>query len=155
MFKSIIWATDGSDSADKALPYVKSLVAQDSASLTVIHCEEHVVGPRAGYTVYADEPRIQDKIKAQVEELEREGMDVNLRIASSTAGGAAHAIADIASQIGADLIVVGTRGHTALAGLLLGSCTQRLLHIGICPVFAVPAVPRPATIERAPVEAVS
>jgi nucleotide-binding universal stress UspA family protein len=155
MFQRIIWATDGSESADKALPFVKSLVSTHSAGLTVIHCEEHMVGPRAGFTVYAEEPEIQNKIKAQVEELEREGFDVSLRVASSAAGGAAHAIADIASQIDADLIVVGTRGHTALGGLLLGSCTQRLLHIGVCPVFAVPAVARPATTEREPAEAVS
>ena len=38
------------------------------------------------------------------------------------------------------MIVVGTRGHTAIGGLLLGSVTQRLLHIGTCPVLAVPAV---------------
>ena len=155
MFNRIIWATDGSESADKALPYVKSLVAAGSSPLTVIHCEEHMVGPRAGFTVYANEPSIQDKIKAQVEELERDGIDVTLRIASSTAGGAAHAIAEIATQVDADLIVVGTRGHTALGGLLLGSCTQRLLHIGVCPVFAVPAAPQPAAIEAGPVEAVS
>ena len=52
--------------------------------------------------------------------------------------GAAHTIAEEAKEAGADLIVVGTRGHTALAGLLLGSVTQRLLHIAPCPVLAVP-----------------
>ena len=36
------------------------------------------------------------------------------------------------------MIVVGTRGRTALSGLLLGGVTQRLLHIAPCPVLAVP-----------------
>jgi nucleotide-binding universal stress UspA family protein len=54
------------------------------------------------------------------------------------AGGAAHRIAEAAQEAEADLIVVGTRGHTAFAGLLLGSVTQRLLHVAPCPVLAIP-----------------
>ena len=44
-----------------------------------------------------------------------------------------------AEDVGADLVVVGTRGHTPLAGLMLGSVTDRLLHILRCPVLAVPS----------------
>ena len=48
-------------------------------------------------------------------------------------------IADVAHESDADLIVVGTRGHGRVAGMLLGSVTQRLLHVAPCPVLAVPA----------------
>ena len=43
-----------------------------------------------------------------------------------------------ADAAGAELIVLGTRGHSPVAGLLLGSVTQRLLHIARRPVLAVP-----------------
>ena len=57
------------------------------------------------------------------------------------AGGAgmAHAIADIAEKSKADLIVTGTRGHSPVAGLLVGSVTQRLVHIAKQPILVVPA----------------
>jgi nucleotide-binding universal stress UspA family protein len=151
MFKTIVWATDGSDSADKGLPFARSLLGDDS-SLVVVHCEEHVVGPRGGFTVYADEDEVQAKIKRQVEGLDEEGVQVTLQILSSAAGGAAHRIAEAAADAHADLIVVGTRGHTALGGLLLGSVTQRLLHIGVAPVLAIPAVERPAPLQPRQVE---
>jgi nucleotide-binding universal stress UspA family protein len=53
-------------------------------------------------------------------------------------GGPAHPIAEIADEANADLIVAGTRGHSQIAGLLVGSVTQRLLHIAHRPVLVVP-----------------
>jgi nucleotide-binding universal stress UspA family protein len=57
---------------------------------------------------------------------------------AAMAGGPAHVIADAATKVGADLIVTGSRGHTALAGIMLGSVAQRLLHLAHCPVLVVP-----------------
>ena len=43
MFKNVIWATDGSEAADHALPYAKELLAP-AGTLYVVHAEEHFYG---------------------------------------------------------------------------------------------------------------
>lgn len=140
MYSKILWATDGSAAADAALPKVREFASLNGTSIVVLHCEETFVGPRAyGVDVHPDEPDLRAKIKTQAAELESAGFDVTTEFVSGRAGIAAHAIAEAAENDGADLIVVGTRGHTALGGLLVGSVTQRLLHIARCPVLAVPA----------------
>jgi nucleotide-binding universal stress UspA family protein len=47
------------------------------------------------------------------------------------------AIVAAAQQWGADLIVMGTRGHTGLEHVLLGSVAERTLHKAPCPVMTV------------------
>ena len=146
MFKKVLWATDGSEAADLALPYAKMLATDAGGELLIVHCEELIPpAPRSGrYPVHADEEEIKEKIKRQAAELAESGLKATVRMVTGWAVQLPHAIADIARDEHADVIVVGTRGHTALAGLLLGSVTQRLLHIAPCPVLAVPAATRDA-----------
>ena len=140
MFETIVWATDGSEAADRALPYVKELADRFGAKVVAAHSEEFLLGPRAGgQPVHVDEDEMQAKIKGQVEELKNEGVDAEFKLTGGPSlEGAAHMIAKVARETEADLIVAGTRGHTALAGLLVGAVTQRLLHIAPCAVMAIP-----------------
>jgi nucleotide-binding universal stress UspA family protein len=140
MFKTVIWATDGSENANDALPFAKGLVEGEGGRLVVVHSNELYAGGRvAGLPVHADEDEVEVEVKRQVAELREEGIDATFKLVAGISTHAAHMIADVARDVGADLIVVGTRGHGPIAGVLLGSVTQRLLHIAPCPVLAVPS----------------
>jgi nucleotide-binding universal stress UspA family protein len=138
MFKTIVWATDGSETAQHALPFALDLVARDGAKLVVVHVRELVVGRMGGYPMYADEPDIRTRLAEQIEALREDGVDAVLVERSCTSGHAAKLIAEAAEEHDADLIVLGTHGHTRIGSALIGSTTQELLHAGKLPVFAVP-----------------
>lgn len=143
MFTKIVWATDGSAGADQALGYAKDLARAHGANLVVVHGEElSAARSSIGYTRRVDEKDLEAKIKRQVAEMADSGLSVTVKVI----GGHAHPatlIAEVAEDVDADLVVVGTRGHTPLAGLMLGSVTDRLLHILHCPVLAVPQAAKP------------
>jgi len=151
MFQVVVFATDGSDTADLALPFVRRFGAA-GARIVVVHADEVVATRAGGYSRHADEEDLRAKVEGQTRALQEEGLDAALVVVRGVATDAAEAVSEVARREGGDLIVAGTRGHSRLGGLLLGSVTQRLLHIAPCPVLAVPP-PRPAEeptlVERA------
>jgi nucleotide-binding universal stress UspA family protein len=140
MFEVIIWASDGSEHADRALHYARELAEANSARFLAVHVKEITVGRGRGYPVQLDEEEVERKIQGQAKDLNDSGINASYEQLAATAGGAAHALADTANEVSAQLIVVGTRGQGPISGLLLGSVTQRLLHIAPCPVLAVPPI---------------
>jgi len=138
MFKTIVWASDGSEHAERALRLAAELAKGNGSKIVAIHVDELMLGRAGGYSVNVNEDDVKAGIEKAVHGLEEQGIDASLETASVGQGGAAHVIADHARNAGADLIVVGTRGHGPITGLLLGSVTQRLLQVAHCPVLAVP-----------------
>jgi nucleotide-binding universal stress UspA family protein len=145
MFKKIVWATDGSENANRALTIAKSLASEGTATLTIVHVVQKIAtSGDAALGWYADEELVEAKVNEIASELSQEGLNATVKIVKHVGPQPAHDIADVAREAGADLIVVGTRGHAAIPGLLLGSVTHRLLHVAPCPVLVVPA-PAPAS----------
>ena len=68
-------------------------------------------------------------------ELTAAGLRVRSIVRVSLMGDEAEFVADAARETGAELIVMGSRGRTAIAGAVLGSTSQRILHEAPCPVW--------------------
>ena len=137
MFETIVWATDGSDLAEHALPYAQELARMRHARIVAVHANEVLVGRSGGAPLLADEPDVRAGIRERIAELRAEGFDVDLEIVDGHAS-VAELIAAAARARGADLIVVGTHGESGFKAALLGGVTRRLLQIARCPVLAVP-----------------
>ena len=137
MFKTIVWATDGSELADRALPFVTGLARAHRSKIVAIHATEILAGRFGGGPVLADDPELVSKVERQVEELRRAGFTAELRIVRGI-DAVPTMIARAANGVEASLIVLGTHGHGGFASAIVGSVARGLLHEAQCPVLAVP-----------------
>jgi nucleotide-binding universal stress UspA family protein len=138
MFETIVWATDGSELADRALPLVTDLARANGSKIVAVHANELLVGRFiSGAPVLADEDELRAKVEQQVDELREAGFTAELVVESGVRHSTAELIAAAAAECEADLIVVGTHGRGAATTALLGSVAKELLHVARCPVLVV------------------
>ena len=137
MFTTIVVAMDGSDQSNRAADLAAVLAKESGGRILAVHVKELMAGRAAG-PIHVNEDEIVAEIRDRVKRLNDDGIKTELQVTSTMTGGPAHVIAEAAAKEAADVIVTGTRGHTAIAGVVLGSVAQRLLHVAPCPVLVVP-----------------
>lgn len=139
MLRKIVFANEGSPAADRALLYVEHLARLESAEVVVVHVFE--VPQRYATTEVFDELHASFEKAAwavvddAVAELEKGDI---LARGMVREGPAAGIILQVAEEENASLIVMGTRGPSSAAELLLGSVSAEVLRRARCPVMAVP-----------------
>lgn len=139
MFRKIMFANEGSPAADRALLYVEHLARMENAEVVVVHVFE--VPERYAATEAYDELHASFEKAAwavvddAVEELAKGDV---LSRGVVREGPAAQAILQLADEENASLIILGTRGPSSAAELLLGSVSTEVLRRARCPVMAVP-----------------
>ncbi|GAB4540461.1 MAG: universal stress protein [Anaerolineales bacterium] len=139
MFEKILLAVDGSEHALHA-----ARVAADLAC-TVKAQEFRVVTSYDFIPPYLGEPNLQYAIDARLNaanEILAEAVQAlgNIPCEIHTEvieGSAAEAIIEVANTRKSDVIVMGSRGLGKLAGLLLGSTSQKVVAHAPCPVLIV------------------
>jgi nucleotide-binding universal stress UspA family protein len=132
MFKTIVWATDGTEFADRALPLVRELAHANNARVVAVHANELMLGRLGSAPLLADEEDLESRLTAQVAELRHAGLAAELKIRTGARAGAAELVAEAAADVHADLIVLATHAH------LLGSVAKALLAKATCPVLVLP-----------------
>ncbi len=140
MFKRILCATDGSEHGDRALRQAARMARAGDGELHLAHVIERIPGGSrlGGQDVFLTESEIDSRIVRQGEAMaQQSGVTAEVHLVRGT-GSPAKQLATLAERIDADLIVLGSRGHSPLAGVMLGSVTQQLLHATDRLVLAVP-----------------
>jgi nucleotide-binding universal stress UspA family protein len=98
----------------------------------------HVGAAEAGIDPAAERDRIDRRINTDLREfIDRwlQELPFEVRIVE---GDVAEQVAEVARDVGAAYVVVGTRGRSQLARLILGDTTQSILQRAPCPVVVVP-----------------
>lgn len=139
MFNNILLAVDGSEYALRAARVAANLAnAMNSKVL-------RVVVAYAPIPAYLGEPNLQDAITARLSEAQQilqkaveEMGTLSAELYTDTIeGDAAESIIQIARTRQSDVIIMGSRGLGRLAGMLLGSTSQKVVAHAPCPVLIV------------------
>jgi nucleotide-binding universal stress UspA family protein len=154
MFRVILIATDGTEAGDAAMAYARDLAIEHGCRVRVVHVDELIPGHGGIHHSQALEPEIQTRIKHQVSELQADGLDAEYELRQVVTRSSAHAIADAASAVDADLIVLGNVEGGPLSGLFLGGVAPRLLQIARCAVLVVPRTFEPRKKNRVSLQVV-
>jgi nucleotide-binding universal stress UspA family protein len=135
----VLLATDGSPDATLAARSAIELCERTGSELHVVHVGEYVPMILA----YTEEEPIE--LQRNAERLLEEQVE-SIRAAGGTVAGAhlrlgrpAEQIIDLSEELGVGIIVVGSRGESALRRAVLGSVSEDVVRYAHCPVFVVRA----------------
>jgi nucleotide-binding universal stress UspA family protein len=142
-FKEILIPVDFSDHSTAALESAIELARAFDSRLHLLHCYQIQPGGISPYGIaipssYSAEVRdaASQQLAAWQEERIPAGISVDVSIVSEVPS---EAIVGTAKKIGADLIVMGTRGLSGFKHVMLGSVAERTVRLAPCPVMTVHA----------------
>jgi len=145
--KRIVVAVDRSEASLRAVDAAADLAGKYDADLVVVMVVRDIAESDPGADAYARMEHIQESAEALAIDSVRSGLhEICDRAAAQGAprvavdvltGDAAEELLAYARDGAADLLVMGSRGHGRLVGLLLGSVVQKLVGLAPCPVLVV------------------
>lgn len=139
----VIVGTDGSESAGRAVEHASRLAHAHGARLVVVTAyNTDVDGPEDAESAPSDikwTMTLAGQAEAMAQHASEWARSLGVESISvrAVAGEAASVILDVADEMGADLIVVGSRGMTSPSRFILGSVPNAISHHGKCDVLIV------------------
>lgn len=138
MYKKILLPTDGSTYADQAVERVTKLIADDGEIIVL-----SVAGKLTSSAFQSRKKvkKVNERMKKEAEVAVKNMVakfedDLNIKPVVKT-GFAAEVINEVASEEGADLIVISSSGKSGLHRFILGSVTEKVLKTADIDVLLV------------------
>ena len=144
MFKKILIPIDGSELALKAVATGVKLASEVGAQVVFLHAKAPYIAPYAAEVALMDR-KTQDMFERSIT-LESDKILAEAKKIADAAGVANQSVSAVSSraeslieksvtEMGCDLIVIGTHGRGAIGRFFMGSVTTRLLHISPVPLL--------------------
>lgn len=134
-YGKIVVAFDGSDGADAALRRAATLAAESDAILTVVYCTGRFQREPRAVAIEPDPAASEAALASMRKALAGKGLpDSELRVVD---GNPPAAILAVAEEVGAELIVTGSRGPALMPQAVLGRVSSTLVSNAPCDVLVV------------------
>ncbi len=143
----VLLAIDGSEGSEKAVGFLNNLIGGiKDMDITILHVvkplDYRYVSVETGGPTWQ---KILDELEAGARQKARELLEeteglfpkhIKTNVMVSV-GDPATEIVNVAKEITADMIVMGSRGLGRIQGLLMGSVSNRVTNLAHCPVLVV------------------
>lgn len=141
-FKTILFATDFSESSDHAFEYAYSLADCFKSRLVILHVINEPVDLRGFYVPHISFDKLEEEIEqgAQklMEQFERKFLSELTNYETVVSPGIPYdEIIKRAVSEDSDLIVMGTHGRTGLDHVLFGSTAEKVVRKSSIPVMTI------------------
>jgi nucleotide-binding universal stress UspA family protein len=139
-FEVVLLAVDKSEQSDRAVEVARDLARLSGGAVHLLHVLERevVVGRGGGAFDLETEEDVEALVSKELSVLRDGGVEVKVDVRRGRLDETYRAILQVADDISADVIVMGSRGLTAFGALMLGSHTYKVLHASTRPVLVVP-----------------
>jgi nucleotide-binding universal stress UspA family protein len=138
LYRNIVVAYDGGAGAQAALQSAVALAAASGGAILLVHATGHLEYAAEG--VVEEDPAVESSartgLERAAEELEEVKAETRVIHGSPIAG-----IIGAAEEIGADLIVCGSRGRAMMPQAVLGRVTSGVVSNAPCDVLVVQPKP--------------
>lgn len=141
-FKSVLFATDFSESSDHAFEYAHTVAKCFGARLLVLHVINELVDLRGFYVPHISIDKLEEEMAESAHKMMAQFIETHAQgyapLESIVSPGIPYdEILKKAEEESADLIVLGTHGRTGLDHVLFGSTAEKVVRKSPIPVMTI------------------
>ncbi len=137
MFGTIVLGFDESQHANQAADKVKELAKAQGDKVLVVHVQPLVFPGRGGPKTLEEPAEAHHVLDAAVADFKAAGIDTTGQLHRGATDQVGNILIEVAEQVGAGLIAVGTRGLSDARSMILGSVAHQVIHHSPIPVLVV------------------